>query len=85
MRLKQKTAFDAYKFLAKAPSRREATRWPGLLLYRDPDAGTYYVKTQGNLRDIYNDAVKYYSTGSERLKRHWDASLEAFLCMGGDV
>ncbi len=83
MRLQRTTAVQACKLLVKAKSRREATRWPGLLLCRDPHAGPYYVKTPANLRDIYNDAVKYYSTGSERLKRFWEGNLEVFLGMGG--
>jgi hypothetical protein len=85
MRHKGKTALEACKLLVKPPSRREASRWPGLLLYRDPHAGPYYVKTPANLRDIYNDAVKYYSAGPERLKRHWETQLETFLCLGSGV
>jgi len=77
MRLKGKTAVEACKLLVKPPSRREASRWRGLLLYHDPHAGPYYVQTPANLRDIYNDA--------ERLKRHWETQLETFLCLGGGV
>jgi len=85
MRLKGKTAVEECKLLVKPPSRREASRWRGLLLYHDPHAGPYYVQTPANLRDIYNDAVRYYSAGPERLKRHWETQLETFLCLGGGV
>ena len=59
----------ACKLLAKPPSRREASQWPDLLVYRDPRTGPYYVKTPGNLRDVYNNAVRHYSAGSETLRR----------------
>jgi hypothetical protein len=85
MQLKRTNVVDACKLLVKAPSRREATRWPGLLIYHEPHKRAYYVRTPTNLRDIYNDAVKYYSAGSEGLKRHWETNLETFLRLGGAV
>jgi hypothetical protein len=79
MRLDGITAVDACKKLTRPPSRREASRWRGLFLYQDPQAGPYYVKTPGTLRDIYNDAVKRYRGGPEHLRRQWDAQLETVL------
>jgi hypothetical protein len=88
MRLEGLTAVDACKRLVKPPSRREASGWLGLLLYRDntvdsADSRPYYVKTPETLRDIYNDAVKRYTAGPERLRRHWEAQLEHFLSFPG--
>jgi hypothetical protein len=72
---------EACKLLVRPPSRREASGWPGLLLYRDPTAvdaqkGSYYVKTAETLRDIYYDAVTLYDTGPETLRRYWQGLLE---------
>jgi hypothetical protein len=83
VRQKGLTTPQACELLVKAPSRREASRWPGLLLYRDPtaaeaQAGSYYVKTGGNLRDVYNDAVSRYNTGPEALRQHWQMLLKRF-------
>jgi hypothetical protein len=85
MRLKGMTTIEACKLLVKPPSRREASHWRGLLLYRDPHAEPYYVKTPATLRDIYNDAVRHYSNAPARLKQHWDTQLETVLCLGGGV
>jgi hypothetical protein len=79
MRQKGLTALEACKLLVKPPSRREAARWPGLLLYRDPLAGPYHVKTPANLRDIYYDAVSRYRGLPEGLRRQWDVLLETSL------
>jgi hypothetical protein len=73
------TALAACKLLVKAPSRRSASRWPGFLLYNDPCSGGYYVQTPENLRDIYYDALRHYSLGSDGLKRSWDTILETLL------
>ena len=72
---------DACKLLVKPPTRREASRWPGLLLYRDyaandRAAGSYYIKTPENLRDVYNDAVELYEAGPESLRQRWQAYLD---------
>jgi hypothetical protein len=87
MRLEGLTTVKAYKRLVKPPSRREASCWPGLLLYRDYtlDEADYYVKTAETLRDVYNDAVKRYTAGPERLRRHGEAQLERFLSLSGKV
>jgi hypothetical protein len=82
MRLEGLTAVDACKKLVKPPSRREASRWPGLFLYRDPQSGPYYVKTATNLRDIYNDALARYRAGPESLRRNWNTQLETSLGLG---
>jgi hypothetical protein len=81
MRQNGLTTPKACELLVKAPSRREASRWPGLLLYRDstaaePQAGSYYIETAGNLRDVYNDAVARYNAGPETLRRHWQMLLD---------
>ncbi len=81
MSTKGLNAKEACELLAKPPTRRGANLWPGILLHydrtqSDPKARSYYVKTPGNLRDVYNEAVAMYKGGPEALRRHWDATLE---------
>jgi hypothetical protein len=81
MRQKGLEIREACKLLVKPPSRREASRWPGLPVYRDltavdAQAGSYYVENAETLRDIYYDAVTRYENGPETLRRHWQVLLE---------
>jgi hypothetical protein len=79
MRIEGLTAAAACRKLVTPPSRRGASRWRGLLLYKDRASGPYYVNTAETLRDLYYEAVSRYRGLPEGLRRQWDVTLATSL------